>query len=44
MSRKARTVEEDVIEVIREDELASIIAQLREGGEVEDEHELAVPA
>jgi len=29
-------VEDDVVEAVREDDLASIIAQLREGGEVED--------
>ena len=39
MSRKVRRVEEDLIEAIREDDLASIIAQLRERAEAEDVHE-----
>jgi hypothetical protein len=36
MSRKAYAVEDDVIEAVREDELASIMAELRERAEAED--------
>jgi hypothetical protein len=39
MSRKSRTVEEDVMEAVQEDELASIIAELREVREIDDERE-----
>ena len=39
MSRNARAVEEDVMEAVQEDELASIIAQLRDGAELGDVHE-----
>jgi hypothetical protein len=39
MSRKAHTVEDDVIEAVQEDDLESIIAELREVGEVEHEDE-----
>jgi hypothetical protein len=44
MSGKGRAVEDDVIEAVREDELASIIALLRDGAEVDDEHERLAPA
>jgi BRCT domain type II-containing protein len=36
MSRKVRTIEDDVIEAVQEDELASLIALVRQEGEVED--------
>jgi hypothetical protein len=39
MSRASRAVENDVVEAVREDEVASIIAQLRDGAEVDDMHE-----
>jgi hypothetical protein len=39
MSRKVRRVENDIIEAVREDDLASIMAQLRERAEAEDVHE-----
>jgi hypothetical protein len=39
MSRKARLVEDDVVEAVREDDLASVIAELREVGEMDDERE-----
>ena len=39
MSRKARTVEEDLIEAVREDDLASILAEVRERSEIQDELE-----
>jgi hypothetical protein len=39
MSQIARTVENDVVEAVREDDLASIIAELRERSEAEDERE-----
>jgi hypothetical protein len=39
MSRKAATVEDDVVEVVQEDELASIIAEFRKRSEAEDVRE-----
>jgi hypothetical protein len=39
MSRKARAVDNDVIEAVQEDELATLIAQAREEGAVDEELE-----
>jgi hypothetical protein len=39
MLREARMVEDDIIEAVREDEFSSIIAELRERSELQDERE-----